>query len=108
MDTKPTNAELAVLAIRQWMIDLGVDGHTEVFDFENRQFMLVDNGWYNKKRVYNVVIHVSVQNNKFWIEQDHTTEGFASYLERLGVPKSQIVLGFYPLEHRQHTEYAAM
>lgn len=108
MDTQPTNPELAITAIRQWRTDLGVDGHTEVFDFEHQQFMLVDNGWYGKKRIYSVVIHIAIRNNKFWIEQDRTEEGIAVYLERLGVPKSQIVLGFYPLEHRQHTEYAAL
>lgn len=108
MDTQPTNAQLAITAIRQWVTDLGVSGHSEVFDFEHQQFMLVDNGWYGNKRVYNVVIHIAIQNNKFWIEQDRTEEGIALYLERLGVAKSQIVLGFYPLEHRRNTEYAAL
>jgi XisI protein len=108
MDTTLTNAEVAIQAIRQWTKDLGVGGHTEVFDLEHQEFMLVDNGWYNERRVYNVVIHISIKNDKFWVEQDRTEDGIASYLERLGIPKSRIVLGFYPLEHRKHTDYAPM
>jgi hypothetical protein len=108
MDTALANADLVISAIRQWVNDLGVDGHTEVFDHEHQEFMLVDNGWYGDKRVYTVVLHISIRGDKFWIEQDRTESGIASYLEHLGVPKSRIVLGFYPLEHRKHTDYAAM
>jgi hypothetical protein len=54
-----------------------------------------------------VVAHVDLIEGKFWIQVDKTSSGIGNDLERAGIPKSRIVLAFYPLEHRKHGEYAA-
>ena len=51
-------------------------------------------------------VHIQIKSNKIWIEEDWTEEGMASELLKLGVPASDIVLGFHPPEARQFTEFA--
>ncbi|MEY4529379.1 MAG: hypothetical protein RLZZ156_100 [Deinococcota bacterium] len=77
-----------------------------MFDRENNHFALLWVGWYNQRRVHNVILHIDIKDNKCWIEADNTPNGIAPELEEAGIPKEQIVLAFYPLEHRQHTSYA--
>lgn len=43
---------------------------------------------------------------KIWIQRDGTEEGIAADLERAGIPKEHIVLGFRPPELRPYTGYA--
>ncbi|TFI50853.1 hypothetical protein BLD44_029445 [Mastigocladus laminosus UU774] len=42
---------------------------------------------------------------KIWIQRNGTEEGIAADLERAGIPKEHIVLGFRPPELRQYTDY---
>ena len=58
-------------------------------------------------RYHGCVAAWEIINGKIWIQDDNTDYGVALDLERLGVPKSDIVLGFHPPEVRPHTEYAA-
>ena len=51
-------------------------------------------GWHNNERAYGTVIHVDIRDGKIWIQRDLTEEGVASELVELGVPKTDIVLGF--------------
>ena len=83
------------------------DSHHEfVFDRSRNSFVLLEIGWENRRRIHQLVIHLEIINNKIWIQEDHTEEGIAVDLERLGVSKSQIVLAFHNPEIRQYTEYA--
>lgn len=43
---------------------------------------------------------------KIWIQRDGTEEGIAADLERAGIAKDQIVLGFRSPEVRPYTGYA--
>jgi XisI protein len=63
-------------------------------------------GWRDGKRLYGVVLHVDIINNKIWVQQDGTEVGIANKLVNLGVPKSEIVLGFDPPNMRQYTDFA--
>lgn len=45
---------------------------------------------------------------KIWIQRDFTEEGVASELVDLGVPKTDIVLGFKPPDMRQFTGFASV
>jgi hypothetical protein len=77
------------------------------FDRTNNHFMLLWVGWHGQRRVHNVILHLDIVDNKIWIQADNTPNGVAPELEEAGIAKEQIVLAFYPLEHRQHTSYAA-
>ena len=74
---------------------------------ENRdQYIWFQTGWMQKKRVRGITVHIQIKNDKIWVEEDWTEEGIANELLKLGVPSSDIVLGFHPPESRQFTEFA--
>jgi hypothetical protein len=78
-----------------------------VFDRDNGHFMLLEVAWNGQERVHRIIAHVDIIEGKFWIQVDRTPTGIGRDLEEAGIPKERIVLGFYPLEHRQYGEYAA-
>ena len=79
-----------------------------IFDTERDRYQLVYVGWRGSKRVYGTVLHVDIIDGKIWIQQDGTEVGIANQLVELGVPKTDIVLGFDPPKMRQYTDFAAM
>lgn len=78
-----------------------------VFDDEAGSYLLVTLGWDGPRRVHGVLVHIDIIDGKVWIQRDGTEEGIAYALEKDGIAKSHIVLGFQPPEVRPHTEYAA-
>ncbi|PZU91796.1 MAG: XisI protein [Pseudanabaena sp.] len=77
-----------------------------IFDTEQDRYQLIYIGWRNSKRVYGVVLHLDIIDNKIWIQQDGTEIGIANTLVELGVPKENIVLAFDPPNLRQYTDFA--
>lgn len=74
---------------------------------ENRDnYALIDVGWDRTGRVHAVVLHVRLQDGKVWIEQDGTEDGIADEFLAAGIPKEEIVLGFYRPERRAIGEFA--
>ena len=78
-----------------------------VFDDSTNRYLLVVQGWQGVKRIYYCVAHLEIVNGKIWIQRDGTEDGLAKELERNGVQKNEIVLGFHEPEVRSFTEYAA-
>lgn len=78
------------------------------FDRENDSYVLLNVGWNEIKRVHGILIHIEIIDGKIWIQRDGTEDGVAYELERFGIPKSDIVLGFHPPEIRNHTGYAVV
>jgi hypothetical protein len=76
-----------------------------VFDRERDHYLLVISGW-DDRRVHGCVVHVDLIDGKFWIQRDGTEDGIAGDLERAGVPKGRIVLGFREPKVRPYTGYA--
>ena len=77
-----------------------------IFDTEHDHYQLIYVGWRGSKRVYGVVLHLDIIDNKIWIQQDGTEIGIANQLVELGVPKQDIVLAFDPPNLRKYTEFA--
>ena len=77
-----------------------------VFDSTNNRYLLVNVGWDGERRVHGCIVHIDIINGKIWIQRDGTEEGIAADLERAGIPKEHIVLGFRPPEVRPYTGYA--
>ena len=83
------------------------DIRTEVIlDPVNDHYELMHAGWDGTRRVHGCVIHLDIIDGKIWIQYDGTSEPVADELERAGVPKSDIVLGFLPENVRIHSGYA--
>jgi hypothetical protein len=106
--SKPTltDSEIAERTLREWKAYGYKDDGVLVFDREQHQYLLLSIGWDGQKRFHYTVIHLHLENDKFFIEHDNTPDGVAYDLERLGVTKDRIILAFYPLEHRRHSDYA--
>ena len=79
-----------------------------VFDRNNDHYLLVNVGWDNDRRVHGCLIHIDIIDGKVWVQRDGTEDGIAGELEKAGIPKDQIVLGFRPPELRPFTEYAVV
>jgi len=79
---------------------------TTVFDRRTDHYLVVREGWLKKQREHYIVAHLALIGDKIWIYADGTEEGLAPQLERAGVPRSNIVLGFQPPHIRALTGYA--
>lgn len=79
-----------------------------VFDRKNDAYLLYIVGWGNRRRYHGIVTHLDIINGKIYVQHDGTEDGIATDLERMGVPKSDIVLAFHAPELRKHTEYAVV
>lgn len=77
-----------------------------VFDRQNGQFLLMDEGWDGFKHIHRVWLHVELRDGKFWIQKDGTEDGIAMDLMNAGVPKERIVLAFQHPGRRRYGEFA--
>ena len=77
-----------------------------IIDSENNHYQLAYVGWQGDKRVFGPVMHFDIQNGKIWIQYNGTEESVAERLVELGVPPSDIVIGFHSPFKRQFTSYA--
>ncbi|HYH65338.1 MAG TPA: XisI protein [Urbifossiella sp.] len=77
-----------------------------VSDAGRDEYVILDRGWRNGRRVDDVIVHARIADGKVWVEQDWTDGGIATELVRAGVPRSDIVLGFHPPELRHLTDFA--
>jgi hypothetical protein len=78
-----------------------------IWDEKNDRYLLMAFGWRGVRQYHYCVAHLEIVDGKIWIHRDGTEEGLAVELERYGIPKSKIVLGFHEPEARPYTEYAA-
>ena len=77
-----------------------------IVDHEADKYLLMMTGWQDDKRIHVCLVHIDIINGKVWIQRDGTEHGIASDLERYGIPKDHIVLGFRQPDLRQYTDYA--
>lgn len=77
-----------------------------VFDTDRDRYLLLYVGWRDEERIHGCPIHIDIKEGKIWIQRDFTEEGLANQLVELGVPKTDIVLGFRVPYVRQFTGFA--
>ena len=78
-----------------------------VIDDSHGQYLLYQDGWRNEMRFYGCFLHLEVaKNGKIWLQHDGTDLIIGQKLQNLGVPKSDIVVGFHAPFMRKDTEYA--
>ena len=78
-----------------------------VFDRRSDHYLVIREGWEGDHRLHHCLVHLELRDGKVWIQKDGIEYGIATDLERAGIPKSDIVLGFHPADVRPYTEYAA-
>jgi XisI protein len=77
-----------------------------VIDRERCKYLVIETGWQRGYRIYGVFFHIDIIDDKLWIQHDGSESGIAEDLVAAGIPKSQIVLAYKPLENRRITEFA--
>jgi hypothetical protein len=78
-----------------------------ISDFEHNHYQFVSMGWDGQIFSYSVIYHLDIKpDGKIWIQANNTDRDIAAELEQMGVPKSDIVLGFQPPVFRPYTGYA--
>jgi hypothetical protein len=77
-----------------------------IIDAKIDHYELMRIGWDRHRYIHGYTIHIDIIGGKIWIQYDGTDRPFADELERAGVPREDIVLGFIPERERQHTGYA--
>lgn len=84
------------------------DGYTSqvIFDDERGQYLVLDIGWNGDKYLHATPIHITLIDDKVWVQYDDTEEGVATDLVEAGISKDDIVLGFRHPKIRQHTGFA--
>jgi len=78
-----------------------------VFDTVRAHYQIMHVGWRGKRWVHSCTVHVDVKDGKIWIQWNGMEDNLARELVELGVPKTDIVLGFHAPSLRKHTDYAA-
>ena len=66
-----------------------------IIDMIHDNYLLMDIGWNNKKRVHDVICHLRIEEGKIWIEWDGIETGIAQDLIEAGIPKEDIVLALF-------------
>ena len=77
-----------------------------LFDRRSDSYAIIAEGWEKEDRIHDIVIHLEIINGKVWIQADNTDLVVARQLQKAGIPKSDVVLGFHPPRIRPHTDYA--
>jgi hypothetical protein len=77
----------------------------QIFDRDRDRYQLLAIGWNQQKRIYGRTIHLDIQDEKIWIQQNTTEFDLASDLIERGVAKQDIVIGFHTPKMRQLTGF---
>lgn len=85
-------------------------GHLEdivLIDKGRRHYQLLTTGWQKGKHIHDISMHFHIESDgKIWVDTNNTEVQVAKELEKKGVPKTDIVLGFHPASVRHLTDYA--
>lgn len=77
-----------------------------IFDEMHDHYQLNYVGWQGHRRVFGPIMHFDIRDGKVWIQYNGTEEAIAQKLVEMGIPQSDIVLGFHSEFKRQFTQYA--
>ncbi len=77
-----------------------------IADTERDHYQLVTIGWDKGRFIHHVLFHFDIINEKIWIQQNWTEAELGEMLQEMGVPKTDIVIGFLPEDARALSDYA--
>ena len=69
-------------------------------------YQLVQVGWQEDWRIYGCILHLDIKDGKIWLQHNGTEDDIPAELVKMGIPKTDIVVGFHSPFKRQFTEYA--
>jgi XisI protein len=84
----------------------GIIHYDAIFDDEHGRYQVLAIGFEGLRQVIHPLAYLEIKDGLIWLHADNTDYGIAEELERRGINKDQIVLGFQPASVRQYTDYA--
>jgi hypothetical protein len=78
----------------------------QIFDIERDHYQIISIGWNNQERIYSPIMHLDIKNEKIYIQENTTEVDIANELIEVGVPKSDIVIGFHTPKMRRLAGFA--
>ncbi|MEL7220280.1 MAG: element excision factor XisI family protein [Bacteroidota bacterium] len=75
-------------------------------DAEKGHYQLLRIGWMDKKRVFQIRLHLELRDTKIWIQENNTSLALEDLLMQKGISAQQIVLGMNYPEYRQFSDFA--
>ena len=69
-------------------------------------YQIVHVGWLGERRIYGCILHLDIKDGKIWLQHNGTENDIGEELFEMGVPKTDITIGFHSPFKRQFTEYA--
>lgn len=78
-----------------------------IADKDNHHYQLLRMGFQKDRFVHLVVFHFDIIAGKIWTQVNNTDILVNEYLEKRGVKKDEMVIGFLPDYMRPHTDFAA-
>ena len=81
------------------------DVEVDVID-ANGHAQVIHRGWNGDERVYVVLVHLRLVENRIYVERDGTSDGVATHLLNAGVPHAQTVMAVHPPYLRHLTAFA--
>ena len=74
--------------------------HQCVLDTTGHHYRLLRLGWVGRKRVFRLIFHLDIIEEKIWIQEDRTEISVANLLTNQGIPRGRIMLGYFSPAHR--------
>ena len=79
-----------------------------IIDLKGNHFQLMRIGWHQQKYLYAVLVHfdINAETGNVWVQQNNTEILLDEELERRGIKKNNLVLGFRSPEMRPFSDFA--
>jgi|JI9StandDraft_2_1071091.scaffolds.fasta_scaffold787612_1 XisI protein len=77
-----------------------------IADATTDNYLLLNVGWWQGKRITGATLHLRLLHGKIQIEEDWTEKGITADLLQAGISRDEIVLAFHSPETRKYTEFA--
>jgi XisI protein len=109
MALKLNQAKRIIREVLQELVGMDSTGmihYDAIFDDEHGRYQVLAIGFEGLRQVIHPLAYLEIKDGLIWLHADNTDYGIAEELERQGIGKDQIVLGFQPASVRQYTDYA--
>ena len=77
-----------------------------IIDKKRNHFQVLVVGWHKKQFQCTILFHFDIKDEKVWIQNNSTEVLVGDELVKMGIPKSDIVLGFVPEYGRKSSGFA--
>lgn len=77
-----------------------------VLDKERGHFQSLVHGFQNDRFIFIVQFHFDIIDEKVWVLKNSTDVELGEELNQIGIPNSDIVIGFLPEYERAYSDYA--